>query len=115
MPKLDGMCTTRRIREVAPQSRVVALTAFSDREGIIDAFDAGATGYLLKDAEPAELLRAVKAAAEGDSPLAPRAARLWLEARTERQPVEDLTDREREVLRLVAEGLPNKLIARRLE
>jgi DNA-binding NarL/FixJ family response regulator len=115
MPKLDGIGATRRIREVAPEARVVVLTAFSDREGIIDAFDAGATGYLLKDAEPAELLRAVKAAAEGDSPLAPRAARLLLEARTERQPVEDLTEREREVLRLVAEGLPNKLIARRLE
>jgi len=108
---LAGCATPAR----APKARVVVLTAFSDREGIIDAFDAGATGYLLKDAEPAELLRAVKAAAEGDSPLAPRAARLLLEARTERQPVEDLTDREREVLRLVAEGLPNKLIARRLE
>jgi DNA-binding NarL/FixJ family response regulator len=78
MPKLDGIGATRRIREVAPEARVVVLTAFSDREGIIDAFDAGATGYLLKDAEPAELLRAVKAAAEGDSPLAPRAARLLL-------------------------------------
>jgi len=115
MPKLDGIGATRRIREVAPEARVVVLTDFSDREGIIDAFDAGATGYLLKDAEPAELLRAVQAAAAGDSPLAPRAARLLLESRTERQPVDDLTEREREVLRLVAEGLPNKLIARRLE
>ena len=79
MPVLDGIEATRRIVETEPQIAVVVLTSFSDREQILRALDAGAVGYLLKDAEPAELERAV-----------------------------------REVLTLVARGLPNKLIARDL-
>jgi DNA-binding CsgD family transcriptional regulator len=81
---------------------------------IVDALNAGATGYLLKDAEPDELRRAVTAAARGDAPLAPKAARVLLEAKEEAKPVEELTERERDVLRLVARGKPNKLIARDL-
>ena len=90
------------------------LTAFSDRDRVVAALDAGAIGYLLKDSEPQEVLEAVRAAARGDAPLAPRAARQLLAARSEEQRA-DLSKREREVLALVAEGLPNKLIARRLE
>jgi DNA-binding NarL/FixJ family response regulator len=114
MPLLDGIGATRQIRERAPSVRVVVLTAFSDREAIVDALDAGAAGYLLKDAEPDELRRAVTAAAQGDAPLAPRAARLLLEAKEETKPADELTERERDVLRLVAAGKPNKLIARDL-
>jgi len=115
MPRCDGIEATRRLQEDHPDVSVVVLTSFSDRERILDALDAGAVGYLLKDAEPEELARGVRAAAEGESPLAPVAASAVLQARRDgRHPVADLTEREREVLDLVGEGLPNKLIARRL-
>jgi len=78
------------------------------------ALDAGASGYLLKDAEPGELLAGVRAAARGDAPLAARAAREVLAARHEDRPALDLSPRERDVLRLVGKGLPNKRIAREL-
>jgi DNA-binding NarL/FixJ family response regulator len=90
------------------------LTSFSDRERILDALDAGAVGYLLKDAEPDELLRGIAAAARGESPLAPKAAKAVLSARAESRPAAELTAREQEVLALLAEGLANKQIARRL-
>jgi DNA-binding NarL/FixJ family response regulator len=117
MPVMDGIEATRRITGNASAPRVVVLTSFSDRGRILGALDAGAVGYLLKDAEPDELLRGVRAAARGESPLAPKAASAVLSARAERRSggVEELSPREREVLGLVAEGLPNKLIARRLE
>jgi len=114
MPVLDGIDATRRIREELPDAQVVVLTSFSDRDRILKALDAGAIGYLLKDAEPAELLAGIRAAARGESPLAPKAATALVEAHTKRRPDEELSEREREVLMLVAEGLPNKLIARRL-
>jgi DNA-binding NarL/FixJ family response regulator len=96
---------------------VVVLTTFSDRDRILGALDAGALGYLLKDAEPEEIIRGVRAAARGESPLAPRAAHQLIIERSEGQGRQDsdLSARELEVLALVAEGLPNKLIARRLE
>jgi DNA-binding NarL/FixJ family response regulator len=115
MPGLDGIEATRRIRASRPETQVVVLTSFSDRERILDALDAGAAGYLLKDAEPDDLLRSVHAAAAGEAPLAPRAASALLAERREARPATELTPREREVLLMVAEGLPNKLIARRLE
>ncbi|HEX8122197.1 MAG TPA: response regulator transcription factor [Solirubrobacteraceae bacterium] len=114
MPRLDGSEATRRIVAARAETRVVVLTSFSDRERILDALDAGAVGYLLKDADPDELVRGVRAAARGESPLAPRAATAVLQARATRRPEPELTQREREVLDLVGEGLPNKLIARRL-
>jgi DNA-binding NarL/FixJ family response regulator len=115
MPGIDGIEATRRIRGADPDINVVVLTAFSDRGRILDAIDAGAVGYLLKDAEPEELIRGLQAAARGESPLAPKAAQALVAARAEQQSDPELTPREREVLALLAHGLPNKLIARRLD
>jgi DNA-binding NarL/FixJ family response regulator len=106
--------TPPELQRPNPETRVVVLTSFSDREQILDALDAGAVGYLLKDAEPAELVSGVRAAARGESPLHPTAASAALRARTGDR-AHGLSDREREVLQLVAAGLPNKLIARELD
>src|SRR4051794_3340932 len=114
MPGLDGIEATRQIRAADATVNVVVLTAFSDRRRILDAIDAGAAGYLLKDAEPDELIRGLQAAARGESPLDPKAAQALVAARADRQAEPELTPREREVLALLADGLPNKLIARRL-
>jgi DNA-binding NarL/FixJ family response regulator len=115
MPDVGGIDATRAIREQAPEAHVVILTSFSDRERILDALDAGAIGYLLKDAEPDELLRGIRAAARGEAPLAPKAAQHLLESRRRVPPAQELTDREREVLALLADGQANKAIARRLD
>lgn len=114
MPGTDGVEATRRIVSSQPGTRVVVFTSFSDRERILEALDAGAIGYLLKDAEPDEIHRGIQAAARGESPLAPKAAHALISARTERKPSSTLTDREREVLILLAQGMANKQIARRL-
>jgi len=115
MPGMDGIEATRRIRGADPTVNVVVLTAFSDRGRILDAIDAGAVGYLLKDTEPDDLIRGLHAAARGESPLAPKAAQTLISARAEQHTDSDLTPREREVLALLADGLANKLIARRLD
>jgi DNA-binding NarL/FixJ family response regulator len=116
MPVMNGIEATRRIVDAHHGDvHVVVLTSFSAREDIIAALDAGASGYLLKDAEPQELLAGVRAAARGDAPLAPRAAREVLSARTEEASGPELSARESEVLQLVARGLPNKRIARELQ
>jgi DNA-binding NarL/FixJ family response regulator len=115
MPGLDGIEAIRKISEAGSETGIVVLTTFSDRERILGALDAGALGYLLKDAEPDEIVRGVQAAARGEAPLAPRAARELISERSERRTDVELTAREREVLALVAQGLPNKLIARKLE
>ncbi|HEX6723707.1 MAG TPA: response regulator transcription factor [Gaiella sp.] len=114
MPVLDGIAATRSIAATQPDVAVVVLTSFSDRDQILQALDAGAVGYLLKDAEPDEIAKAVRAAARGEAPLDPRAGRALLSARGATSPLDGLSEREREVLRLVARGLPNKLIAREL-
>jgi DNA-binding NarL/FixJ family response regulator len=114
MPRRGGIEATQELAQLAPRVRVVVLTSFSDRDQILNALDAGAVGYLLKDAEPAELLAGLRAAAEGESPLHPKAASALLRARAEDAPRAALSDREREVLGLVGAGLPNKRIAMRL-
>jgi DNA-binding NarL/FixJ family response regulator len=113
MPGMDGIEATRKIVAAHDDVEVVVLTSLTDRERILGALDAGAVGYLLKDAEPDELIGGIRAAARGESPLAPKAARALLTARAEQERAE-LSDREREVLRCVAAGMPNKLIAREL-
>ena len=114
MPVMDGIEATKRILNADPDARVVVLTSLTDRERILGALDAGALGYLLKDAEPDELFRGIRAAAQGDAPLDPRAARELLTARASDRPDTGLTERERAVLALVGSGMPNKLIAMRL-
>jgi DNA-binding NarL/FixJ family response regulator len=115
MPGIGGIEATRRIRAAAPAVNVVVLTTFSDRARILEAVDSGALGYLLKDAEPDELLRGVRAAARGEAPLSPKAGLALITGLAGPPEGQALSAREREVLSLVGEGLPNKLIARRLE
>ena len=113
MPVLDGVAATRLLLVELPRTRVVALTSFSDRQRVTDVLAAGATGYVLKDSRPDDLLAAVRAAADGHVPLDPRVAAALLPSR-EVPLTEQLSEREKQVLRLVAAGLANKQIARRL-
>jgi DNA-binding NarL/FixJ family response regulator len=115
MPRLDGIEATRRIHDAGPNPpAVVILTSFSDRARIIGALQAGAAGYLLKEAEPEELFRGVRDAASGRLTLTPRAARAMV-GPVPRTPVaREITEREREVLGLVHAGCSNKQIAREL-
>ena len=114
MPGMDGIAAAREILQRRPSTRIVMLTSYAEQETVMAALDAGAIGYLLKDAEPEELVRAVRAAARGESPLAPRAARAVLASRSAKAPEAYVTPREGEVLDLVGEGLANKQIAQRL-
>jgi DNA-binding NarL/FixJ family response regulator len=114
MPVLDGIEATRAIRALDPGIAVLVLTSFADRRRIMGALDAGAVGYLLKDASAEDVVKGIRAAVDGGSPLDPRAARTLLEAQTAPDPLEGLSAREQEVLGLLLEGMPNKLIALRL-
>jgi two-component system, NarL family, response regulator LiaR len=114
MPVLDGVAATREIRAAQPETEVVALTSVLEDAAVVGAVRAGAIGYLLKDTQTQDLLKAVKAAAAGQVQLSPQAAaRLMREVRAPESP-EGLTERETEVLRLVARGRANKEIARDL-
>jgi len=116
MPGMDGATTTRRLREVCPDAQVIVLTSFKEQELVQGALQAGAIGYLLKDVTAAELASAIRAASMGKPTLAPEAAQALIQAA--RHPAEkigfDLTEREREVLALMVEGLNNNQIAKRL-
>jgi DNA-binding NarL/FixJ family response regulator len=115
MPRLDGIEATRQVLAGHPDTAVLVLTSFSDRPRILGAIEAGACGYLLKDVAAEEVAEGIRAAARGESPIDPRAARTILTAQAEPDPGAQLSAREAEVLALLVEGLPNKLIARRLE
>ncbi|WP_144877303.1 response regulator transcription factor [Microbacterium sp. 1.5R] len=108
MPVMDGIEATKAVREEVAGTRVLVLTSFTERDRVRRAIDAGATGYQLKDAEPADLRAAVRSVHAGHAPLDPRIAGVLLSAD---RPASGLSVREREVLRLVAEGLANKQIA----
>lgn len=114
MPKMDGIQATAAIRKALPDTEVIALTSVLEDASVVGAVRAGAIGYLLKDTEDDELCRAIKAAAAGQVQLSPQAAaRLMREVRTPESP-EALSERETEVLRLVAQGYSNKDIAEAL-
>ncbi len=114
MPGVDGVSATRQIVAAGLDVDVLVLTSYSDNERILDALDAGAVGYLLKDADPDDVLAGIRAVARGESPIHPKAARALLGARSAGGRPQ-LTAREVEVLGLVREGLANKQIARQLE
>ncbi len=114
MPEMDGITATAAIRRELPDTEVIALTSVLEDKSVTGAIRAGAIGYLLKDTESDELIRAIKAAANGQVQLSPKAAaRLMREIRTPESP-EALTERETEVLRLLAQGKANKEIAAEL-
>ncbi len=113
MPGMDGVEATRRITTQYSGVSVVVLSSFSERRMVLEAIDAGAAGYLLKDGGMDDIVRAVRAAANGEAPLSPRAAQAILSARPARQ-LPELSAREREVVELVVEGLRNKDVAERL-
>lgn len=118
MPVLGGIEATRRIKRAHPDVRVLILTAYDDDPYVLALLQAGADGYVLKNADPDELVRMVKATAAGGKVLAPDiAARVLARAAgmtPESGPIEPLSEREREVLRLAAQGLTNKAIGRQL-
>jgi len=115
MPQMDGITAIGEIRSQLPDTEVVALTSVLEDASVIGAVKAGAIGYLLKDTQSDELRRAIKAAAGGQVQLSPAAAaRLMREVRAP-EPADELTARETEILRALAEGLANKEIARKFD
>ena len=116
MPRLDGIGALRRLRETVPAARVIVLTSFGEDERLFTALRAGASGYLLKDVEPAELVRSIRTVHTGGAPLSPAVAARVVEELASgggagRAAADDLTPRELEVLCLIARGLSNKRIA----
>jgi DNA-binding NarL/FixJ family response regulator len=118
MPGEDGIKVITQIKHMWPDIKVIVLTTFGDEGRINAALEAGADGYLLKDADGEALLRAIKTVQQGDMPLHPRVARHFVNAATQQVDTNGfdcLTEREKEVLRLVAKGLSNKAISQALD
>ncbi len=113
MPELDGVSATRELLAEDGEVRVLVLTTYDTDRDVIPAIEAGATGYLLKDAPREDLFRAVRAAARGESVLSPAVASR-LVGRVRSPAAEPLTEREREILSIIAEGHTNAAAARRL-
>jgi NarL family two-component system response regulator LiaR len=115
MPGMDGIATTRAVREYCPRMKVIILTSFFEDKLVQDALEAGAAGYLLKNVPISVLADAVRSVYAGQSVLSPEATRALIRTKTEpHQPGENLSEREREVLALIVEGLSNEGIAERL-
>ena len=118
MPELDGVEATRRIKALFPEVEIIALTSYVDEAKVVDALAAGVAGYVMKDVKPAELVRAICAAAQGEMYLSPAAARLLAKrvspAKSPEPSPEVLTERELDVIRLIARGLSNQDIAKDL-
>jgi DNA-binding NarL/FixJ family response regulator len=118
MPNMDGLTAIARIKEEMPETEVVAMTSFIEEEKVTAALEAGASGYLLKDAEAEEVASAIRAAYHGEVHLDAAVARLLAQRmrsrKNEPEPIEPLTDREKDVLRLLGQGLSNKEIGANL-
>jgi NarL family two-component system response regulator LiaR len=117
MPQMDGIEAIRVILSRQPQARILALTSFTSDDKIMAAIKAGAQGYFLKDGDPSDLVKAIRQIHRGEPALPPNIARrvmLSLSQSTPAPPVETLTERELEVLRLVAQGRSNTEIAAKL-
>jgi len=116
MPGLDGVETTRRLKDYSPRTQIIILTSFHEDEHIFPALQAGAISYLLKDVKAAELIEAIRRAAYGEATLHPRVAERVIQEFRVRDPdrqrlFTDLTEREMEVLKLIAGGYSNQKIA----
>jgi DNA-binding NarL/FixJ family response regulator len=114
MPVLDGVGVIRALRAAGDRTGILVLTSFSDADMVLEAVHTGADGYLLKQSEAEAVLGGIRAVARGDSPVDPSVTRSLLFERRERAQSDELTEREREVLELIRQGLPNKSIGRRL-
>jgi NarL family two-component system response regulator LiaR len=114
MPGMDGLAATAAIKRRHPDIRIIALTSFQEDELVQNALKAGTVGYLMKNVSARELAATIRAAANGKMTLSPEATQALVRAAQQAQETEALTEREREVLKLMVEGLNNAEIAERL-